>query len=441
MSGNSRPIANTIPVVPAQSAERELRLQRALIAYIVAGLFFMLLPGTFLGVWNLISISSRRALETLSPGWLQAHGHAQIFGWIGTFLIGIGFYSLSKMGRLPAFAVSRAWAALVLWTAGVALRWAAGVAEWHWRVLLPAAALLELGGFLIFFRTVSGHRAGADRAGQKREPWMLLVMASTAGFLASLVLNAYAAFRMAWEGSQAVFPHVFDQRLVALEVWCFLIPAIWGFNARWLPVFLGLPAPDGRLLLTALAVAWAGVFAIFAGANRVGAWLLPVAALGALYALRVWRRPLRPPKIDGIHRSFPLFIRAAYGWLLVGSGLWLLAAWADRNGGIWGAARHALTVGYISTMVFAIGQRVLPAFGGMRRLYSPRLMFASLTALTIGCSLRVASEIPAYEGYSGAAWRVLPCSAAIELLAVSLFAINLAATFLQPPAHRQNAAK
>jgi hypothetical protein len=270
---------------------------------------------------------------------------------------------------------------------------------------------------------------------------MLLVMASTAGFLASLVLNAYAAFRMAWEGSQAVFPHVFDQRLVALEVWCFLIPAIWGFNARWLPVFLGLPAPDGRLLLTALAVAWAGVFAIFAGANRVGAWLLPVAALGALYALRVWRRPLRPPKIDGIHRSFPLFIRAAYGWLLVGSGLWLLAAWADRNGGIWGAARHALTVGYISTMVFAIGQRVLPAFGGMRRLYSPRLMFASLTALTIGCSLRVASEIPAYEGYSGAAWRVLPCSAAIELLAVSLFAINLAATFLQPPAHRQNAAK
>jgi hypothetical protein len=51
-------------------------------------------------VWNLVSISSRRSLAVLSPSWLQAHGHAQIFGWIGTFIIGIGYYSLSKMGRL-----------------------------------------------------------------------------------------------------------------------------------------------------------------------------------------------------------------------------------------------------------------------------------------------------------------------------------------------------
>src|SRR6185312_1816693 len=82
-----------------EPAERELRLQRVLIAYVVAGLFFMLLPGTVLGVWNLISISSRHALDALSPAWLQAHGHAQIFGWIGTFILGIGFYSLSKMGQ------------------------------------------------------------------------------------------------------------------------------------------------------------------------------------------------------------------------------------------------------------------------------------------------------------------------------------------------------
>src|SRR5690606_18896814 len=77
--------------------QRETQLQRVLIAYVVAGLLFMLLPGTFLGVWNLISISSHHDLETLSPAWIQAHGHAQIFGWIGTFILGIGFYSLSKM--------------------------------------------------------------------------------------------------------------------------------------------------------------------------------------------------------------------------------------------------------------------------------------------------------------------------------------------------------
>src|SRR5450755_4792936 len=90
-------------------AATEVALQRLLTTYIVTGLLFLLLPGTFLGVWNLISISGRHSLADLSPSWLQAHGHAQIFGWIGTFIIGIGYYSLSKMGKVLPFAVSRAW--------------------------------------------------------------------------------------------------------------------------------------------------------------------------------------------------------------------------------------------------------------------------------------------------------------------------------------------
>jgi len=173
------------------------------------------------------------------------------------------------------------------------------------------------------------------------------------------VLNAGESLHIAWSGSEPALPHVFDQRLVALECWCFLFPAIWGFNARWLPVFLSLPAPNRRVLLA------------------------------ALIALHVWSRPLRPAKIEGVHRTFPFFVKFAYAWLLIAAGFWMLAAWADHGGGIWGAARHALTVGFITTMVFAIGQRVLPAFGGARVLYSPRLMLASLVTLTAGCALPV----------------------------------------------------
>ena len=87
-------------------AATEIALQRLLTTYVFTGLLFLLLPGTFLGVWNLISISGRHSLAGLSPSWLQAHGHAQIFGWLGTFIIGIGYYSLSKMGRLMPFALS-----------------------------------------------------------------------------------------------------------------------------------------------------------------------------------------------------------------------------------------------------------------------------------------------------------------------------------------------
>jgi hypothetical protein len=102
--------------------------------YVIAGLLFMLLPGTFLGVWNLISVSSRHSLSSLSASWLQAHGHAQICGWIGTFIIGIGYYSLSKMGQVLPFAISRGWLSWGLWTCGLILRWIANVNLWHWRV-------------------------------------------------------------------------------------------------------------------------------------------------------------------------------------------------------------------------------------------------------------------------------------------------------------------
>ena len=136
----------------------------------------------------------------------------------------------------------------------------------------------------------------------------------------------------------------------------------------------------------------------------------------------------------GVHPAFPYFIRLAYGWLVVAAVLGVWAAFAANPDGIWGASRHALTVGFVSTMVFAIGQRVLPAFGGMRLLYSPRLMGASLGVLTVGCLLRVTSEVLAYQGILQSAWKVLPISALTELTAVTLFAVNMILTFRsQPP--------
>ena len=74
------------------------------------------------------------------------------------------------------------------------------------------------------------------------------------------------------------------------------------------------------------------------------------------------------------------------------------AAFADVHGGIWGASRHALTVGFAATMVFAIGPRILPHFAGIQSIFSKRLMLFSLLCLQTGCLLRVSSEPLAYEG-------------------------------------------
>lgn len=69
----------------------------------------------------------------------------------------------------------------------------------------------------------------------------------------------------------------------------------------------------------------------------------------------------------------------------------------------------------------------------MRILWSPKLMLVMLVLLMTGCTLRVTSEIIAYQNYAAWAWNVLPFSALIELTAVTLFAVNLILTFLRPP--------
>jgi uncharacterized protein involved in response to NO len=420
------------PLTPAEAfaltATHENRLSHLLTVYITTGLIFMLFPGTFLGVWNLLAISSHRAPGSVSAAWVQAHGHAQIFGWIGTFILGIGFYSIPKLRRLNRLALSVARISWVLWTSGVTLRWLTGVYQWQWRILLPVSAGLELVAFLLFLRSVSGHRP--ESSGKKTlDEWIWVVIAGAMGFMMTLVVNLGATLWLALLGSSPDIPLDFGQRFLVLQTWGFLVPFVWGFSARWLPVFLGLRAVRMRVLLMAVCMNSAGVIAAFAGWMAVEVWSLTAGMIAAIYALRLFEWPERPAKVKGVHASFPVFIRLAYVWAIIAAGLGILAAAVANSHGIWGASRHALTVGFLATMVFAIGQRVLPAFAGMRLLFSTRLMFGALSLLGVGCLLRVSSEILAYQEFLRSAWSWLPVSAVIEMTAVTVFALNLLVTF------------
>jgi uncharacterized protein involved in response to NO len=425
---------------PILTKAREESAQRLMMTYAVTGLFFMLLPGTFLGVWNLISISGGRG-GTISTAWIQAHGHAQIFGWIGTFILGIGFYSIPKMMSGTAQPSRRGWIAWMLWTSGVLLRWSSGFYHLYWRTLLPLSALLELGGFAIFVYSVRSHRPASPNDEDRRMPlWIVSVLVGTAGFGAALLLNLIVAIYVSLYNTGPAFPIVFEARFLALVSYAFIVPTVWGFSARWLPVFLGLRPLKERALGYALLLSICGVLLAVTGYTQIAHWTIAGAAVVAVAAFRLFETPRQKPKTAGIHPSFPVFVRIAYVWLVIAAALGVCSVYFDRAHGWIGASRHALTVGFVSTMVFAIGQRVLPAFAGMRVLYSPRLMLACLLLLNIGCTLRVSSEVLAYENYWPAAWSVLPGSAVCELLAVTFFAANMLLTFKQAPAHLRQAA-
>jgi hypothetical protein len=285
----------------------------------------------------------------------------------------------------------------------------------------------------MLFLSAARHHKLPDTGQKNKKPrielWMTSVFLGTAGLLAAIVFNFIECLRLAIAGTSPSFPHALDQRYLVILGWGFLAPTVWGFSARWLPTFLGIQGPRERLFRFALLADIAAILAAVCGFVPAAATILTVTSLAVVISLRLTERPRGRAKVQGIHPSFSVFIRLAYAWLTIAAGMSIWAAFADVHGGIWGASRHGLTVGFAATMVFAIGPRILPHFGGVYNLFSKRLMFASLLLLQCGCTLRVSSEPLAYEGFSTLAWKVLPISAAFELTAVLAFAVNVILTY------------
>jgi hypothetical protein len=410
---------------------RERQKSLMLRAWILSGLFFMALPGTLLGFSNLMAISAHHGLAFLPAAWMEGHGHAQMFGWIGSFILGIGFYSQPARDRL---AIRIQLTCLVLWTSGVAMRWVANIYAWHWRSLFPISAGFELIVVLLFLAAASHHKLPEPMEGKNAktpmELWMVSVLLGTAGLAAAIIFNFVECLKLAMHGIQLSFPHALDQKYLVLLGWGFLVPVVWGFSARWLSSFLAIAKPNAQLFRLALVLDLMGVLCGVAGLSKPATILLASSAVAIGLALRLTQRTHGPAKVQGIHPSFPTFIRLAYAWLVIAGLMSIWAAFEDQHGGIWGASRHALTVGFAATMVFSIGPRILPHFGGVHGIFSKRLMFLSLLLLQTGCLLRVSSEPLAYEGLLPFAWKVLPVSGMLELSGVLLFAANLALTFL-----------
>lgn len=436
MSWNGKVVAKTDPLRIFEDAKAyEQRLSRLLMAFLVTGLAFLIGPGSLLGLANLFAISRHQAVHAVGAAWLQAHGQAEVFGWVGSFILGIGFHSLTRRGG-HRIALGWAWACWWLWTGGIALRWLAGVYDWHWRLLLPLGGTAALAAFVIFQRTIAGaHRRQPGEAREAMPGWIRLVLTGAAGFALSLLLTLGGDVWMAVRAGAPVLPPALDQRVVAILTWSFLVPFVLGFSARWFPIFAGLRAASERFLRLLPWLVSIGTVLELIGWDHAAAVAWLTLGLTAAWALGIFSVARQPAKTQGVHPSFPAFLRVAYMWLLLAGALGVWATWQATATGAGGASRHALTVGFIAGMVLTIGPRILPAFSGMKALYSPRLMFLALLLLEVGCLLRVAGEVLAYPGWLGLAWVWLPWSAALEVSAFVVFAYNLARTLLRPPEH------
>lgn len=417
----------------------ERQAARFLAAFILTGLVFVLLPGTLLGVWNLLTIAGEHTGSGASAAWIQAHGQAQLLGWVGTFILGISLYVLPKiLGRFIG-RLDLVWLDWALWTAGVAWRWWAGISGNHWRVGLVASAALELAAvilaqYLLWVNHPAKDAAREEPRHQKSFPgdlasWLGLV--GFGSFIVALALNLGIAIEVARRAAEPAYPPVADRIFLILALWGFAIPVAWGYSTRFVKIFVGLAkAKQAAARWLAAGIALVVVCALlqqFLAASILAA----VVSLGAVWALRVFEPSEREPKRVAVYRRYPAFMRLAYVWLLVGAFWGIAAELAPQVSGLGGASRHALTVGFLATLIFCVAPLILPSFLAGRELRSSVLMGWSLWLLATGCALRVSSESLAYSSPGGLAWKILPVSAFLELTAVCLFVLNLGLTMAQ----------
>jgi hypothetical protein len=317
-----------------------------------------------------------------------------------------------------------------LWTLGVSLRWWAGFGLYYWRVMLISGAVLQLVAYNLVLHILAFDSGNRERLLPKDlSSWM-----GVAGFGAlgmALLLDLAISIWLCLTAARPVAPPSLDRSLVLIAVWGFVVPTAWGYSARFVTIFLGLQQPHhgrarwllgGVALLVVLALLRVFVFVDL---------LALVLTVAAVDSLRIFHPSQRAPKLLGTYRHYPHFVRLAYLWLGVGALLGLGADLFPSVTGLGGASRHAVTVGFIASLIFAIAQRILPSFLNGRELYSVGLMGASLWVLNLGCLLRVSTESIAYSA-GGIAWNLLPFSAFLELGAVLLFFANIGLTLAHP---------
>jgi len=383
-------------------------------------------------------LSVAQALQ-VTPGvwWLalvQAHGHVQLFGWAGLLVVGVALHFLPRLRGAPlAFPELSPWL-LALLAGGLATRALSQTALAAtapgaplWRLLLAGAGLAEAlgatGVVVVFGVTLARGPSLASRPALRA--FLPYALVGLLCFWLALALNAIAGVRLLLTG-QWLYPGVMDATIVQLGLFGFLTPLALGMAARALPLYLGLrPFPT-----TALWLVFAGYTAGLALSLLIpwmgaGAWETPVSGvaellMGAALLLYValqgallpwpWIRltlpavqtprgavPARPyPVARGKDRAtfgpFVWLIRCAFAWLAVAAlalcvnGVSQLAiGFAPIDGD---AMRHATTAGFVSLLIFGVGQRMLPGFAG-RKLVSPRLVTATLWLGGTAALLRV----------------------------------------------------
>jgi hypothetical protein len=415
--------------------------------FFLAGIATVLTLGAVWGAYLLLRIGLSGDFHAAGLHEINAHGHAQIFGWVGLFVMGFAYQAFPRFKHSSLVHPRCALATLVLLLTGLIARSIAqplvAAVPWLWWVAVGGSALevVAIGLFAIIIV------ATLVQSGKGFAFYDYYILAALAWFLIQAVYEGvYLTATLAASGNVLLqLVATWQAPLRDVQIHGFALLMILGVSQRAFHHFYGLPAPLPKLSLALLPVLNLAVIGESAGlvlmrqAGHAWAalWYLSVIVLTVATAVLVgsWRILSEPKDTD---RSLK-FLRVAYVWLFVSLAMlialpayqaalsWLAptseAARLGFSHAFYGATRHAITVGFISLMIVGVSSKVVPTLNGvdLKRL-SP--LWAPFVLINLGCFLRVAGQT--LTDWTPSAFPLAGASGILEVTGLALWGTHLA---------------
>jgi uncharacterized protein involved in response to NO len=447
----------TLPVV----SDPQSRQAEFAVGFIWVALATAVLAGFAIGAHLAMVIGLDIPLGKGFASFVQTHGHLQLIGWAGLFIIGISLHVIPRLASVPV--ANPRWIPRILWlvATGLLLRavgqttipYVTGTPVGYW--LAATSGVLEGGGVgmyvLLLLRTLRGIGDSARQpALYAVRPYFGMMLV---GWLLYTLLNLTLLFDMAWR-KRLVVDQAWNQLAIELFIGLVLLPVTFGFSVRMLPLYLTLRAPDWPVrrvaysYLGALMVQVLPAVPLVSGLAPEATRLLSDLGMlckGGAILWFVWeldiltppdKRPTRPGLPDyGEFGRFERLVYAAYGWLVIAAACEILVGGASVLGRplpiSTDVMRHLYLLGFVTHLIFGVSVRLIPGLLRQRCVASPGLVDATFWLVTTAAVCRVLPlmvppTVIAHIPWSGPAVQTaLALSGIIALVAVCCLAINL----------------